>query len=428
MLPFLFLIAISECSVKRQRRENGPFSSIPTLVAPGYTIVGVSGNGRWVERIASNRTFAGIQKIAQMDSQYDEFTCRNFTHMVETTPVGELILGRRVSGSTQSVLFEIGNSTNALIKYQMNCMENFEGKFFNEVPVHPLVRDYFFLRAAKNTGIVPNTFFLSPPSFLCPDKSGKCAFRIPDDEFIQCRKDFAALRYMVMERVRGSDLHQFKNSYPSGVVPLNTVLWIGIALIDALEKLHVEAHVVHGDIHASNIVLETEGVVNETAKIKFVDFGRASWNGIQTNVPTRSRHFTTDVLFSRWELLGYPVSARDDVDRAMHTTARLMNARQYSDYEDSIMKHGTHAVELHKDTSAVFYIPGIKNSMEEFSPMTQISLKSRFDQIVELVKSMTDINSVPKYAEIRERFRECLKQIGEIRERDSAPSRNCQLS
>lgn len=126
---------------------------------------------------------------------------------------------------------------------------------------------------------------------------------------------------------------------------------IGIAVIDGLERLHRDANIVHGDMHASNIVLTN--IDDVSVELKFIDFERASWNNRKANVPTRNLQHATDVLFRRWALGGYAVSARDDVDRAIHTIARLINSCCYLDHETEVMNRGRQAVELHKNESAV---------------------------------------------------------------------------
>ncbi|MEM7366145.1 MAG: protein kinase [Pseudomonadota bacterium] len=75
------------------------------------------------------------------------------------------------------------------------------------------------------------------------------------------------LAYIAMELLKGGDLDDYTR--PDNLLPLNTVLEIGVACAEALDYAH-EQQVVHRDIKPSNIMYDPE-----SGAIKITDFGIA---------------------------------------------------------------------------------------------------------------------------------------------------------
>ena len=398
----------------------------PREILPGYTILGLSENGRFLEQFEFPDSFLpyqyelyeGISIIMKREENFDSFTPRNFTSLTELTPFGKFSLGKQIAASTQSALFTLHEIPDYLIKYQMNCIELREaemGALTSNVsfPIHPLMLDYMFLRLAYHTGVVPVANFLSPPGIPCPRKSGKCHFDMSETQFDFCRENHSSLRYLLLERVPGTDLHQFKTKFPSGAVPVPIALIIGIALIDALERIHVSARVVHGDIHLGNVIVGEVDAESETAKISLIDFGRGSLNGRRPPDPIKQTYHWNNELYSRWELEGYAIAARDDLDRAIDVIGRLMNSWRYFDYEDEVKKAGPVALRIHKKESEVFWLPGLKNPIDtlEIDEGIKCLIKHELKRVVSLVKNLSDINEIPPYEAIRAGFKTCLQLI-----------------
>ena len=397
----------------------------PILLAPGYSVLNMTESGVYNEDLhGTNFTHSFEAEIHQAlkflsfkDKYHEDFGATDFNTTLQKTPFGVFNIGERIANSAESAIFILDDRLpNFLIKFQTNCQSLTEWQSFGiegstTLPgAHPLMIDYLFLRHAWSTGLVPAVNFLSPPSVPCPTTSGKCDFEMHSDLLDSCRNNFGSLRYMIMERVRGQDLHQFKRRFSDGMVPFTIAMMVGIAVIEGLEILHNQAQIIHGDIHSGNIILQQLMFLNETAKIKFVDFGRASLIGERKSLRNRNADYWTSELFSQWEIYGYPSAARDDVDRAVSTIGRLINSWAYYDHEDMVRYCGNGAMKQHKVSTKVFWMDGIDNSIDmlRIPSQSKILIKEQLTEIVALVRRMDHVNTTPPYRQLLDLFRRCL--------------------
>jgi serine/threonine protein kinase len=104
------------------------------------------------------------------------------------------------------------------------------------------------------------------------------------------------LRYVVMEFAEGTDLRA--HSSPSTLLPLSTVLSIGLRVADAVQHLH-NCGVVHGDIKPANIVFNAA-----TDRVKLTDVGASFGHSERTA--------GTPAYMAPEQLCGFPPSAAAD--------------------------------------------------------------------------------------------------------------------
>jgi hypothetical protein len=122
------------------------------------------------------------------------------SHLYQPTPLGNMSLTTVVYKGYKSVVFGVAERPVLVIKYEVQCMDfDFE--------LHPILRDGWYMKEASEGGLAPKVFFISPPSFLCEEKVGKCEyFRMSRASFSRCQTDNGIVRYSLMERVDGITL------------------------------------------------------------------------------------------------------------------------------------------------------------------------------------------------------------------------------
>ena len=317
-------------------------------------------------------------------------------------------LAKTLSRATQSSLFLAQlNGKPVVIKYQANCIElGSESSFIrrNYSPyIHPLLVETMFTMRAAKLGIAPNLYFLSPPTTLCESKKGICSFTMHNDWYTRCAKHpHASMRFVVSEFVHGVSLYHYKIRYMSSGIPLEKALRIGEQLVALLERLHTEARVVHGDIHAGNIMIH-ETADGKNISLKLIDFGRATANQLRSELEIREPFWASHPLYSAWEILGFTPSARDDIARAVQTIARMVFSAEYETHEGLIEDISVEELVKWKLEVNFFDYPGF-DPLEKVIGLNDIlktEFRSHLQRVVELVQSMKQVNSIPPYAEIR---------------------------
>ena len=103
----------------------------------------------------------------------------------------ELYPTSQIARSASSTIFDLDQLPGLVIKYQLNCDDL--GK------IHPLLRDFWFLRRLEGSGIVPRVFFVSPPTKLMYPITKKTLVDMSDAERRICTAHpDSMVRYLVM--------------------------------------------------------------------------------------------------------------------------------------------------------------------------------------------------------------------------------------
>jgi serine/threonine protein kinase len=334
----------------------------------------------------------------------------------QSTPQGVLTLGPLLVAAHESVIYTVEGDDSVLVKFQANCNEAEANDKDGAMYIHPLLVDYWFSKKASTQHVGPEVTYLSPPGPLCETKTEKCAFRMTDIDFENCKsRPNVSLRYMLMHRVPGPNLDQFKHRFVDGVVSFPHALLIGYGLVKKIQILHNTTGFVHGDIHLSNIMLKSISNTNGTVDVRLIDYGRSFGN---TPRSTRKLHpfgWSAHPLLSQWELEGFHSAPRDDVARAVHAISQLIQPWGFMLMEDVLAGLGASNMLQHKRTRNLLAMPFITGQDGYlYSPVDVLpipleyktEIKLLLDEILTLVRGMTEVNSVPPYADILACFRD----------------------
>jgi len=325
----------------------------------------------------------------------------------EHTPLGVVNLHSLVHRGRTTTLYTLKEFPNLIIKYQAHCFE------LNE-EVHPLLRDSWYMHEASAQKLGPRVHFISPPSDLCEFREGKCAFTMEQDEWDDCRSDRGSLRYMIMDRADGMCLHAHRRLYLShtfGAMDFPDAMIIGVHLIDLLQKLHLKARVVHGDIHSPNIMINITNTTTGLFTLSLIDFGRA-FRYSQTPLPTvpiRPANYWYHQYFTQWQIDGFAWAARDDLLKAIQTIAHLMHPFTYFDFERGFKDAGHRTLRKWK-LEANWFLTPFRDPVKllPISPYDKYRIYAQLDTIMKIGRGM-DINGPLPYRQLKSAMNECVR-------------------
>ena len=203
-----------------------------------------------------------------------------------------LIPGRLVGLSETSRVFLVKDDATRVIKYQAS---------YHSPKHHPLLREHQFLGFLEQFELAPRAYFAE--SVLWEDASELWT----KNDQTPLRPDLYVHR-LVMDYV-GSSL---RDRMSSGKLRPLVAHNLAASLLEVLQRLHVDAKVVHGDIHIANVVALADGGVF------LIDFGRSEQiTEDEAFQLARPGKVTPHEVFSPWELRGHLPGKRDDVFRAL---------------------------------------------------------------------------------------------------------------
>jgi hypothetical protein len=389
------------------------FESLIASDPPARRVVGiVQPSGRVVEDFSDQFKLKLHPDVAErlaaqsaQDTLNDQFTPHSVSILIEKTPFGVMTLGQTIHRGMHSTVYAIKEFPNLLIKYQAHCRDL-------DTEVHPLLLDAWHTNASSAIGVSPIIHFISPPARLCHALVGKCAFTMSRDDLVDCRDDDGVLRYMIMEKLEGKSLHNFRMkafASTNGAMDFNTAISIGIELIRLIQRLHEEIHIVHGDIHSPNVMIKKS---NETEfELKLIDFG-LSFNISNVSLPeniVKPRGFWYHELYTIWQIEGFDWGPRDDVMRAIQTIAHLMHPYGYFDMERRLAEQGYRNLKSWKLTSNWFITSSLDPVMAlKIGGARKGWIYALLDHILRIGRNM-QINQRPPYEEIIAAFTECLE-------------------
>ena len=274
-------------------------------------------------------------------SQYPPLLSTNKDYApVDDTELGLVTIGPLLFKSYQSTVFRIKEYKDALIKYQADCDRP-------DDHIHPLIRDYVFLRELEVYDVSPRVFWLSPAVAVPFNYSDKTSFGMTIEERMQCVRNGRTVRALIVEDAGRSIGHWIDTEGP---FPIRTALLILRIIVEKLKKIH-SLGIIHGDIHASNVVVSKEG------DVRIIDFGSAVFIEELSDAPIRVPMSHNHWLLSPDEILGYRASVRGDLFRAVMMGAYMMAGDAWGNHLQS-MEHDPEAMLRFKQRAFIFDVPG----------------------------------------------------------------------
>jgi hypothetical protein len=397
----------------------------PFPVAIGVHIVGISTRGRLMEQYDMNkvsRTYGNdvvsiLREHHTLDERLDIFTPQTSSgEMKEITPFGELRLGSIVAQTGEGIIFNLPQVPELLIKYQANCLELSDNYADDDSVVHPLILDSAYGAQAGRHNVGMDVVFVSPPARMCPTATGKCAFAgLSEIQYEGCRQEGGSIRYILMKRSLGITLDTFRVAY-GGSLPFNVAMNVGATTVELLQNLHLNASIIHGDIHENNIMVECMGNTTDYLALTLIDFGRAN-RVVRYPESTRLRgpvysHF----MHTQWQIDGHYWAPRDDVLKTIHMIARLVyDPEQYVLIEAGYERRGYDAQKQFKTRENVFAptIPWDPTARLDIVDDLAIDdtnkerIRENLARILEMVRGLNSTNQPIPYESIRQAFLEC---------------------
>ena len=348
-----------------------------------------------------------------MDEISDEYTPKttlvDFMSLKERTIIGNVTLSKIFSVSETSVIFEMDEFPHLIIKYQMECDDA-------GTNVHPLLRDAWYGELASLHDFSPGVIAVSPPAVLCPELKGKCAFQIAPETYIDCNR--GTVRYMIVAKSFGRTLHQVRGdplyALPNGSLGFRNSLTMGIRMLELLERLNNETGLIHGDIHAGNVMV-TGASGNKTSGFDFslelIDFGMAA-KVANTTLPN-TRIYPVKYWYHRlctpWQILGFAWGRRDDIMKTLYTIYDLMHPQgKYSRFAQELMNRVDHAL-IHWKLNDRIYVTRYHDPITALtvSYSAKQQLFSLMDRALFVARTMR-LNGPSPYSELIDLFRECI--------------------
>jgi serine/threonine protein kinase len=307
-----------------------------------------------------------------------------------------LVLGDMLSRGLYSTVFRVVDPSNWVVKYQSDCEHLGQ--------LHPLVRNYWFLRELQATGLVPRATFLSAPMRLEPHESVKTAFTIEAADCFTCSTLAGTVRYLVMDR---APMTLSEALFVRVRLPLSVAVKVMIDLVTKLQRMH-SVGIVHGNVQIENIVL----MKPDTWEVGFIDFGKALFSEEIGLFRVRSPHSQRHCGDSPYQLAGFAPSMRDDVFNAIYVGAGLVLGSALSRQCEALVKR---PLEFHKfkADSFLFSLPStpLDTQVEDIEAKTDIldSLHS----ILRLARNVAHPMDRPKCEEILNHLTDILLIIQE---------------
>jgi hypothetical protein len=331
----------------------------------------------------------------------DDFENRDHTPLLEYDSemgldeegnVVKLDIGATVARTGEAVVFEINAHPELLIKYQADCMPLGDGDM-----IHPLVREWWFLRELEALNMTPKVYALSPPTWLSLPVSPKTNFDMPRRQRAACAGK-STVRYLLMERA-GQCLHSYVCDRIRAVRPPTLLMALSVmeAIMKGLKRIHALG-IIHGDIHAGNILLHDIG--NSRKIIKFIDFGKAFLAEQMLGKPLQvAEPFSySHPLYSHWDVLGVRPSYRDDAFKALWLGSFMMNGHALEGFIEWL--GDARMVMAFKRDAFWFDVPGTRSILESIPTVIQTPVKEGLQRVLDLMRGVDNIDAMPNHDEI----------------------------
>lgn len=301
----------------------------------------------------------------------------------------KLVVGDVVARTSEAMVFAIKSHPELLIKYQADCSSLDENDL-----IHPLVRDSWFLRKLDALNITPKVYALSPPTWLS-------LLVTPKTNFFMSRRRRAeyagkcTVRYLLMDRA-GQSVYSFVSEGIKALRPPSLLMALSVMkeTLKGLKRIHALG-IIHGDIHAGNILIQDMGSSGKS--IKFIDFGKGfiaeQMRGKPANVsaPFAFSH----PLFSHWDVLGFRSSYRDDVFKALWLGSFIMNGPALNQYVEWLAN--PRMVMAFKRDAYWFDVPGRRSLLESIPFGIRQPVKQGLQHVLDLIRRVDNIDAMPNH-------------------------------
>ena len=270
------------------------------------------------------------------------------TIMLDSVPQ-RLVIGELIKATSMSTIFRVLGFPTIVIKYQADCDR--------DTPFHPLLRDHWFMKNLRDTGIVPMSYFVSPPTRLSAQVCRKTQFQLSSPERRGCAAMARTVRFMVMERVGFNLFEHVASTGGSLKLAVRVMKW----LIQSLKVIHNRG-ITHGDIHGGNVVFMTPGEVGEDAAFGLIDFGLGQFHEelAISNPRPYGELSAVHCYHSQWELDGFRLSFRDDIYKTLLLGAYILHGTPWFDYCASLQASPADMREFKKSDFIFEYPDGPK--------------------------------------------------------------------
>lgn len=304
------------------------------------------------------------------------------------------------------------------------------------LPLHSLMVDAWILYHLRDEGVTPRVYFLSPQfptPRVRPTASTKLHFLksfsqdLWEERFFRKRivpastsdmsvnrPFFSTVRFSVMERV-GDSIHKVVSNALNGRIPLSHALKMGASMITSLKKIHNRG-IVHGDIHAGNICVET---LKSDTKMIFIDFGRAFFDDANLkHMQGRAPFSVNEVLYSHWDIEGWMPGKRDDLFKVFLVMSAMINGHGIYDY----LKELTITEAWQWKAIDNFFVtpkfnvfsvtsPEFTRATAEESAAFALSVRNRIDYILQKLRSLQTIHTPIDYDDFISQLKAVSKSI-----------------
>jgi serine/threonine protein kinase len=235
----------------------------------------------------------------------------------------------------------------------------------------PLVQEYVFRKIINDEDISPKVSYLSPavrPADL-PLQLARFRGQSLDKFFRECSHLGSSVRFLVQERA-GISLASFARYNVQYHSPrfAQGLIRIGREILDKLEVLH-SLGIVHGDIHAGNIVHKTpaQDIGEMSIDFRLINFQHAMFFPAYFNRPKNGKdysNFRTRYL-SLWQLSGERIGPRDDILRLIYVLGDILSKGKYFEGVERMVEANLHLLSNKSRNSKEFV--DMKKQVELFA-------------------------------------------------------------
>lgn len=260
------------------------------------------------------------------------------------TFLGGLAVGDLVGSSISSVVYNatadnlVGKAL--VVKYTNDCLAR-SGNLVRSRFDNNTVKEFGLLSVLARSNVAPVAYHLSGETVMtqAAKQSMKVRSKRMDRRIDICASIGTRVRYMVEDRMGPTFSKYINQMYivrPDNTDLLKDVLSFGVRMIDMVRKMH-NLGVIHGDIHAGNVVFRDlkdslNGYRIGSDDIALIDFGMGEFFPSRFSKPELTKGPADNlnlIHLSPWQLKGYRTGMRDDIYRIAELLANILSENEF---------------------------------------------------------------------------------------------------